>query len=91
MLKTYFALNKISSIIFIPRTIFGFSLSLYASKHSASNHKNVKVYFIEMNGVCLSMRGKLVFLQASHASSGSVQYRIVSSVRYPIQFLRHNS
>ena len=78
-------MDNILSISFNPRIIFEFfsflwalSLFLYASKHSASNHGDVKSDFMEMDGIYLSTREKRLCLNASQASSGSVQSRIES-------------
>ena len=65
MLKIYFTLDNILSISFNPRIIFEFlwalSLFLYASKHSASNHGDMKSDFMEIDGIYLSTREKSVF------------------------------
>ena len=62
ILKIYFTLDNILSISFNPKIIFEFlwalSLFLYASKHFASNHGDVKSDFIEMEGIYLSTREK---------------------------------
>ena len=70
------------SIVFNPRIFFelfvALSFSLYASKHSESNHGDVKSDFTEMDGIYLSMCEKSVCLKASQAISSSMQSRIVS-------------
>ena len=58
-------------------------LSLYASKHSESNHGDVKSDFTEMDGIYLSMCEKSVCLKASQAISGHMQSRIVSQCMLP--------
>ena len=77
MLKIYFTLDNILSISFNPRIIFEFFMGSIlislCSKHSASNHGDVKSDFMEMDGIYLSTREKRVCLKASQASSGSVQ------------------
>ena len=59
MLKFYIALDNILSIVFNPRIFFellcALSFSLYASKHSESNHGDVKSDFTEMDGIYLSV------------------------------------
>ena len=87
ILKIYLTLDNILSISFDPRIMFKFlwalSLFLYASKHSASNHGQMKSDFMEMDGVYLSTTDKRVCLKASQASSGSIKSRIASQCMLP--------
>ena len=92
ILKIYFTLENILSISFNPRIIFEFlwalSLFRYASKHSASNHGDVKSDFMEMDGIYLSKRRKRICLKASQASSGSIQSSIASQCMLPNSLVR---
>ena len=88
-LKILLTLDNILSISFNPRIIFEFFMgSILVSiclEAFCVKPRRREIIFMEMDGIYLSTREKIVCLKVSQASSGSIQSRIAS------QFMLLNS